>query len=297
MPRPLIDLMIAGAEKAATSSLKDYLGQHPLAVTHQAREFTCFVNDRDYQAGYDRAFDAHFTSPSADQRIIAKSVGVMYQSVAQQRLIEHNPRVQLAVLLRNPVERAYSAFHFARQQGWETLTDFDAALDAGIDRFGDDWVRARACDYLQRSRYAPHLRGCFGLFGKQNVHVFLLEELVQDPGQVCRALFNVLGIDPDVTIDWRTRNNPGRSARSQVLAKSLSSTGPLKRIARMLLPGTTAKRIKHTARRLNRTQSAPPPLRGQTRARLIRLFEQDNHELAEMIGRDLGAWSQDPLSR
>ena len=211
MPRPLIDLMIAGAEKTATSSLKGYLGQHPLAVTHEAREFTCFVNDKEYEAGYDRAYDAHFTSPADGQRIIAKSVGVMYQNSAQKRLLKHNPRVQLTVLLRNPVERAYSAFHFARQQGWEPLTDFDAALEAGTERFCDDWVRSRACDYLNRSRYAPHLRGCFDLFGKENVHVFLLEDLAQDPGAVCRALFNVLGIDPDVTIDWQARDNPARA--------------------------------------------------------------------------------------
>ena len=297
MPRPLIDLMIAGAEKAATSSLKDYLGQHLLVVTHRAREFTCFVNDRDYQAAYDRAFDAHFTSPSADQRIIAKSVGIMYQDSAQRRLLEHNPRVQLAVLLRNPVERAYSAFHFARQQGWETLTDFDAALDAGTERFGEDWVRIRACDYLNRSRYAQHLRGCFDLFGRQNVHVFLLEDLVQDPAAVCRTLFSVLGIDPDATIDWRTRNNPARAARSEVLAKTLSSAGPLKRLARQLLPATVAKRIKHTARKLNQTRSDIPSVSGQSRARLIRLFQPDNQELAELIGRDLSAWSMTPLMR
>ena len=284
--------MIAGAEKAATSSLKDYLGQHPGILTHQAREFTYFVNDDAYQAGLDTALQQHSMSEPGDRRLLAKSVGIMYLPKAQQRLHEHNPDVKLAILLRHPIDRAYSAFHFARQQGWETLEDFEAALQAGVERFGGDWVKARACDYLNRSRYAPHIKNCFDTFGRANVHVFLLDDLKRDPAKLCNQLFEAMELPTNTSIDYSRKTNTTMAPRSNVLAQTISGSNPLKRAIKKLLPGNTAKKLKHAARRINQTDAVTPPLNEQTRQRLITLFDDDRRALAELIERDLDAWQK-----
>jgi len=52
----LIDLMIIGAQKAGTTSLKNYLGEHPEICTHERIEFMFFVNEQEYKQGYKKIF-------------------------------------------------------------------------------------------------------------------------------------------------------------------------------------------------------------------------------------------------
>ena len=59
MTRP-IDVMIAGAPKAGTSSLKNYLWQHPQVCMHKQREFPFFTSDEMYPAGYETYFEEFF---------------------------------------------------------------------------------------------------------------------------------------------------------------------------------------------------------------------------------------------
>ena len=56
----------------------------------------------------------------------------------------------MALILRDPVDRAYSAFWYARRKGWEPLEKSEDALHAAPERFGDHWIGRRNCDFLTR---------------------------------------------------------------------------------------------------------------------------------------------------
>lgn len=286
-----IDLMIGGAQKAGTSSLKAYLGQHPHVCAHGSREFAWFVNDELHARPYEDVFPEFFSPRDAQQRIIAKSAGVLHLPEAADRLAQHNSNLRLVFLLRHPVDRAYSAFWYARRKGWEPLESFEAAIEAGPERFGDDWVRQRNCAYLARSEYAQAIQRFNTRFGEENVATYLLEDLKHDAAGLCREIFASLGVDASFQPDFSTKRNAAATAKSEHVARLLTSRSPLKRAVRKVLPTGLVAKLKKSAQQMNEREFVPPAMAPETRARLTAHFREHNDRLSELLGRDLSHWN------
>jgi hypothetical protein len=290
---PPIDLMIVGAPKAGTTSLKAYLGQHPAVATHDAREFIHFANDEAFRQGYDAAFAAHF---AADARTaaarVAKSVAMMYSREALARLKAHNPEVQVVLVLREPVARAHSEFWYAKRRGREPAASFAEALDRIVAQPTDD---ARTHDaYLARGRYAEFLGPIVDLFGSARVSVLLLEELERDPVEACRALFaRLAGVDAGFAPAADRRHNEAAVPRSPLLLEAVTRARrqPLLRGAlRAVLGAPERKRLRAALFGINEARFEIPPLDAATRERLEAYFAPWNARLEAMLGRSLAAW-------
>ncbi len=288
--RPL-DAMIAGAQKAGTSSLLSYLAQHPSIVTHRARELTLFVNEAEHARGYDAIAAEQFPEPRDDQKLLAKSAGIMDLPEAIDRLHEHRPGVRLIFALRDPVDRAYSAYWFARRRGWEPVTEFERALDAPADRFGDDWVRRRNTAYIRRGLYADHLARVLERFDRSRVLVLIADGPKRDYAAMCRRVFEFLGVDAAFEPDVTRRVNPAGAARSEAMAQALSGDHGLKRAVRAALPRSLARGIRQRLRRWNERAFEPPPMNEQTRRMLASVFAPHNVRLAERFDLDVSHWS------
>src|SRR2546421_13021843 len=111
-----IDLMIVGAQKSGTTSLKNYLGQHPEVVTHLETEFSYFFHESEYVKGPAGMFRKNFLNAlqGRSKKIIAKSAGLYVDEAALERLKELNPHYKLVLLLRNPVQRAHPSYLMER---------------------------------------------------------------------------------------------------------------------------------------------------------------------------------------
>ena len=110
-----IRLLVAGAPKAGSTSLLRYLSQHPGITTHSQPEMSYFVIDHEFDTGYDAALTKYFPNAQPDSHLIAKHVHAMFSEDAEKRMLEHNPGMQLALLLRNPIQRAHSAYWYCRR--------------------------------------------------------------------------------------------------------------------------------------------------------------------------------------
>jgi len=288
---PPIDLFIVGAQKAGTSSLKRYLGQHPAVQTHAHNEFTVFINDEEFAQGYAYGYEQMFEPTSPKHRVrVAKSAGILFEPVVLDRLKAHNPAMHLVVLLRHPIDRAYSAYGQARRRGWEDLPTFEEAIDAPPGRFGTHAVRRRNCLYVERSIYPQPIQDCQDRFGKDRVHVFLLEDMKQDPTGLCQTLFGKLDIDPSFKPQANDKHNAAVGARSAKMAQIISSQNPAKRMIKNLLPMGVGRSIKKRLQTLNQAPLDVPPMRPETRRRLIEHFKPHNAELAGLLNRDLSHW-------
>lgn len=102
-----IDLMIIGAQKAATSSLHHYLAQHPNICTHSQREMTYFIDDNEYQQDYRDIYKRYFNSHNTNHTAIT--------------LTAWNVLLWLAVRRRLKIESmAFNLFH---QRSGEKVSD------------------------------------------------------------------------------------------------------------------------------------------------------------------------------
>lgn len=223
--RRLPDYLIIGAKKGGTSSLINWLLQHP----DNLRMFPAFQPlksphyfDINYSEG-DAWYRGHFPSQSVRSRHPGAIVGeaspyYMFHPAAAARAFSTVPEAKIIAVLRNPVSRAYSNYWDRVAAGSETLPTFEAALAAEDERLGDlDMQRLRhdptyyhfAHDqftYRARGRYIEHLATWLDTFPSQQVLILRAEDMYADPGGVFQDVQRFLGIRHYVDVDLRTYN-------------------------------------------------------------------------------------------
>lgn len=281
--------MIIGAQKSGTSSLHNYLATHPAFITHQALEFTYFVQEEAYAQPYARIFAEYFPHYREGQYVIAKSVGVVYEEKALKRLHQHHPEVQLIITLRHPVDRAYSAYWYARRIGWEQRSSFEQSLEDPGDN--THWIAQRFCDYLYRSEYITHLHRVYSYFDKQQVYIMLADELQADATTACNQALQYFGHTPQVQLSEDKAYNRAAMPRHFGVARLLTDRNPLKPYLKRLIPVTLGRRLKAALRTLNEKPFSPPPLAPTTRQQLIEHFKPYNEQLAQLLNKDLSHWN------
>jgi len=279
-----INAMIAGAPKSGTTSLVHYLATIPSIATHQTREMNYFVSDRDYGKGYLNAFERYF---DADETtiVLAKSAALMYSNLAIKRLHDHNPNTLVICLLRHPVERAYSAYWFARRRGWETAASFERAI------LIEDEVNGEI-PYISQSIYAPAVQAIKTVFTEPQPLFFLLSEFKEQPHHVISVICSALGIEASYSSLHKDNiHNTSSAARSEWLARQMAHSSAFKQWLRSTLPDPLLDRIKSILMRANEVEFTAPPMDHDTRLLLTNYFEPHNQQLAFLLDRNLEHWS------
>lgn len=294
-----ITLMIVGAQKAGTSSLLRYLGQHPGICIHRQHEFVFFFSDFQYPKGYEHSFREYFPHVRPDQIVLAKHAMLMYSQVAIERLYNHNPAASLVILLRNPIDRAYSAYWFARSRGWENIPTFEEAVRVEPDRIRNDgWLKWRNNAYLDNGKYAFHLARLQKYFGEEKMRIYLIEDLKKDPRKIFRQVFEMAGVNEDFMPDMTSKHNPSTLARSEKFAQwfaaFLNPQNKLKGIVKRLFPSHLTRDAREYVKRANASDLVPPPMSVEIRRYLAEYFRPANEQLENLLGRDLSDWKYVP---
>jgi hypothetical protein len=205
--RVLPDFLIIGALKAGTTSLYQYLHQHPHvnpAFKKEIKFYNCLYH-RGY-FWYRSFFPLRFKMQSNETRFITgeASPNYLFHPKAPQRVAERLPDVKLIVLLRNPIDRAYSHYQMNVRSGWEELT-FEEAIEKEPQRLAGEMERILADDrypletyrrysYISKGHYAEHLQRWLEYFPRQNLLVVRSEELFTAPDSVYQSTLAYLGL-------------------------------------------------------------------------------------------------------
>ncbi len=299
MNPPSIQLMIVGAQKAGTSSLLTYIGQHPDIVIHDELEFPYFVHDDLYRQGYEHSFSRLFGAKDVIGKVIAaKSAVLMYSEATCQRFYQHNSNALIVVMLRNPIQRAYSAYWHARRRGWETQRIFEDALDIEQARLDEGWDMWRRIAYVYNGIYLPHVIRLREMFGNDRVVVYTTDDLRSRPMETVQELFRRAGVDDSAEPNVFERLNVAARPRSETLASffgriKMSQSGA-KLLAKRVLPQRLVRCTMNTVYRLNDERFSPPPMEPDTYARLQQVFAGPNAELGTLLNRDFSDWNQPP---
>ncbi len=205
------DFIIAGAQRCGTTSLFRALMSHPQVarpVLHKGVNYF----DINYIQGWDW-YLGHFpvaslaawrTRATGPTRIFEASGYYLYHPFAIARLARDLPEVKVVVMLRDPVERAYSAYQHELMRGYE-WESFETALDLEPERLVGEVERMRRDpgyesfshrhhSYLHRGHYAEQLENVFANIPRERVHVLLSEDFFADPTSVFSALADFLGL-------------------------------------------------------------------------------------------------------
>lgn len=289
MQQRKIDLFIIGAPKSATTSLKNYLSSHQDIAVSEEKELTFFVNDDEYVKGEEELWGDYYASQNLSGKVlVAKNVSVMYSEKALLRIKEHNSKIKLVMILRNPVDRAYSAYWYARRKGWENLETFEEAAFADPLRFGGDWIREGGCAYLEHGCYAKYVDLVERIFGKDSLRVYFLEDLKKRPQEICNELFDWVGVERKSISFVRERFNKAATVRSRAVVSLLRlKPGLVRTVVTTLIPRRVRNKLKAFIAKLNEKPFEVPKLDQKTRSALIDYFEPHNEKLKDRLQVDL----------
>jgi hypothetical protein len=188
-----IDFVIGGTQKGGTSALDSFLRQHPEICMPETRKELHFFDRADEDKDY-KKYHANF-QPQPRHRVIGEASPIyMYWETAPYRIWNYNPKMKWILVLRNPVERAFSAWNMETKRGAETLS-FGEAVEQEAERCREALpLQHRVYSYLDRGFYTHQLRRLFNIFGKDNCLVLLNEELRNDHENTLRRVFDFLRV-------------------------------------------------------------------------------------------------------
>jgi len=283
--------LVIGAYKAGTTSLHHVLRAHPDVFVPARREpsFFAFVdapeptNPAWASAVRDESeYLALFADAGSATAAGEVSPEYLLHHAAPQSIARRLPDVTLLAVLRNPVDRAFSDWVMYRREGQEKLTFEDAlGVQEARQAVGD-----ATGFYLATGQYADQIARYQDRFGRDQLHVWLYEDISTDPASAYAEMFAAIGVDPRPPQTVHEHHNLGAVPAGAVDRFAYSARTRLRPLTRRLpLAGVRRRFSSVLDERLVR-----PQLDASTRARLIEHFRADIERLQELIGRDLAAW-------
>lgn len=194
-PEPLVKFLVAGTQKGGTTSLHKYLQKHPQAMMAKRKEPHFFDNEKhDWQnINYD-LYHAYF-KPNPKGKLVGEATPVyMYWNGAAERILKYNPKMKFIILLRDPVERAYSQWNMERDMKKEKLPFWEALLaeEQRAERAAP--LQTRAFSYLDRGYYAKQLKALWQVFPRQQTLVMKSTDLLNSPVEALARVSEFLEI-------------------------------------------------------------------------------------------------------
>lgn len=207
--RALPDFIIAGAQKCGTSSLHNYLVQHPRLLAASIKEVHFFDGGLDpgwdkYADGeslYRSYFPLRSTVKKKNALCFEASPDYLFNPLAAERMATLVPDARIIVLLRDPVERAISHYFHELRRGRESQP-IEQAFALEDERIGSAIKNGNYKDtrfinlsYKTRGRYAEQLQRLFNYFPRENVKIFEAESFYENPMNVICSVLDFVDMD------------------------------------------------------------------------------------------------------
>jgi len=296
------NFLICGAAKSGTTSLANYLRQHPDVFVAREKECHYFICKSGMPVmtgpGDDSQFaplligDAEryrqcFTAARGERAQGEASVYYLYQRAAIAAALEAKPDMRFICALRDPVSRAFSAYSHLRRDEWEPVADFEEALELEDERVAAGW--GWGWHYRRVSNYAPQLRALRELVDPERVHVLLYEDMTAHPIAAMQGVFAFLGVDPTFECDTSLVFNASGTPRAATLNRLLTHQNRLKTAAKRVVPYTVGQRLAERVRNWN-LEGTELPDEVQRSLGASFLEGTSQAELTELVGKDLSGW-------
>ncbi len=292
------NLLLIGAPRCASTSLAFALAEHPDLFVSKPKEahFVAMHGRNAPLAGIGAESFERGTITDADlwyaryrgrseRYLLDASVSTMsYPETSIPNIRTFcAPEAKFLVILRCPVERAYSSYLYCVSRGWTDLS-FEDSLAAESERIATNWQHLWHLRTL--GRYEKRLAPFLAVFGRNRICVVVTEEFEREPDRVLAEIVAFCGL-PATSFRMPARHNASgipRSAGIGRLIGFLNDRPGLKLALRTMLPTG----LRETARvaGLRRSEMAPA-----VRARLARDFAPTKDAIETYLGRRLCHWA------
>ena len=291
------NLLIVGAAKSGTTSLHNYLKQHPDFFMSDHKEPHFLINNEigvkrihkavttlsDYQEMFEGSSEYKYRGESS----------VMYlpfPDIAIRNIKKYlNKDVKIIIMLRNPIERAFVGYlHNVRYNTSENLS-FEEAIEKSEERYQKINDMTPDTRYLHVGMYYNQVKKYMDEFGK-NVHVVIYDDYVSNINGCIKRVFDFLNVN-NIEIDSSQRHMVGGWIfKNPILRKLMVSENGLKSFAKLLLPNSILrKKIRTIVMRFGTSKT--PELTSKMRKFLEDYYRHDIVNLENLLDKDLN-WNK-----
>lgn len=293
MPTEGPNFFLAGAAKSGTTALYAALREHPDVYLPARKEphlyaYLAMPGIAAYpdEATARRRYREHYEGVAGEAAVGDASTTTLAVPGAAALIAGDVPKARIVVVLRHPVDRAYSHFCHFVAAGGERTTSFAEAVRDEDRRQADGFPFTYR--YLGWSRYSEQLEPFLELFGRDRVLVHLYDDLRDDPEAVVRSTFRFLEVDHERPLPPIGTHNDVRAPRLAFLRRVVDGGGPARQAVRRRLAATPLRTpLFHL---VTRVVHPKPPLDPGLRAELTQRFEPELCRLEDLLGRDLARW-------
>ena len=285
----LPNFICLGATKSGTTTLYDILRQHPEIYVPAFKEPHFFDIPENYKNGIDWYQKNYFKN--VNKKVIAEfTPSYFFDKEVPERIFNNlGSEVKFVVLLRHPVDRAYSHYLHSKRDEHEEL-DFVESLNQEEDRLSR---------YIENKDYLSYLRNSYisqGLYGdmvERYLKYFKLEnfmfihfekEFLLKRDKTIHRVLNFLDIDSQIELQTDLRSNPSSKERSKTLKRIMKKKGWWRTIIKWLLPSIQFRQIiRNRVQRLNIKEYRAEKISEELKSKLFSSYFRDNIDKFERL--------------
>lgn len=302
MPRP--NFFIVGGVKCGTTSLYEYLRQHPQVFMPDVKEPIYFGQDlklnldlctRNTIHHWDN-YLALFDGVTDETRLGEATVWYLYSEQASQEIYDYDPTAKIIIMVRNPVDVMYSLHGELLWDCNEELLDFGEALAAQEDRAAGRRIPSTAyfpqtLQYERVVAFSEQLERYFNVFGRDAICVEVFDDFVTDTAAAFQRVAEYLELDADFDPDLR-RFNESKPTQMLGMNRFFAKRPGLRRAINRVVPLPLFRKIRSgiskTLSSGSRTSGLDPALRCELQEKMRPEVER----LGTLLERDLTHWCE-----
>lgn len=309
------NFVVAGAAKCGTTSLYNYLKQHPDVYMSPIKETNHFSQDirpenfsseyKIYEKSKNLDIEKFVNSDMTDDQwggyILdrnhylklfrfannKKAIGeisnsYLFSDVAAENIHRDFPDMKIIMILRQPAERAYSHYLANLRDGRTTLSFREEVIhDDAKNRKG--WGISHL--YYELGLYADQVQNFLKLFPRDQVRIYLFDDLKKDNKALTYDLFEFLGLDHNYSINFQEKFNEAKIPKNPGIIKLITQTGLKRKIFRSLPEGwkTNVKNFFFKSGKI-------PKINIEDYQWMTARYYEDIKKLEKIIQRDLSNW-------
>ena len=284
-----VDFFIVGAPKAGTTSLFHYLDEHPEIGMSSQKEPDYFsdkdIQDRGMYYGKNRIDTIekyHALFDDTNSKLKGEgSVSYLFYNNVPAKIKEYNPNAKIIIMLRNPIDRAFSHYLMDYRLGVVSNTFEDIVFKQSKHKHASLFYQ----QYIKVSEYTVQIERYLDFFSTENILVIDYEDFKEDVLGVVNKTFLFLGVNqgfaPDVIKKYNTFTMP-----KNYLIRFVYSFVILRRLLTYIIPSVFISEIRSVLFKSNKK----PILEDSTRDFLRKHFRNDINALSVLLKKDFSRW-------
>ena len=286
-----VDFFIVGAPKAGTTSLYHYLNEHPKIVMSRQKE-TDFFSDESLQKqclyyGKNRVDTIekyhNLFITLQEKKYGEASVSYLFYEDVPDKIKEYNSNGKIIIMLRNPVDRAFSHYLMDYRLGL-----ISSPLEEVFERQPHNKKsKLFYQQYIELGLYFKQVKRYLDTFRIENIHIIFYQDFKNDIEGVIKKVYHFLGVDNSFKPGVEKKHNTFSSPKNNLIRIVYSFVG-LRKFLKWLIPKNLVKRIKNTLFK----KDEKPELNIELRNKMNELFVEDIKLLEELLSKDLSRWKK-----